>query len=135
MVNSFSKWHLKQFVAFRVTSLLKNLIAGINSYGFSLSSMRLIHSYLSNRQQKAMISSTCSSGEEILFLASHKFPYSDCFFIIFTCNLFSILNNICFAKSADDTAPYFIGDGAKEALILWKILQMSYFVSFNYQLL
>ena len=43
------------------------IIAKLNAYGFSLSALRLIHDYLSNRKQRTKINLTYSSWEEILF--------------------------------------------------------------------
>ena len=42
-------------------------IAKVNAYGFSLSTSKLIHNYLSHRKQKIKINSSYSSWEEILF--------------------------------------------------------------------
>ena len=43
------------------------LIAKLNAYGFSLTALRLVHSYLSNRKQRTKINSSYSSWLEILF--------------------------------------------------------------------
>ena len=43
------------------------IIAKLNAYGFSLSALKLIQSYLSERKQKTKINQAYSSWEEILF--------------------------------------------------------------------
>ena len=43
------------------------LIAKLNAYGFSLTALKLIHNYLSNRKQQTKINSTYSSLLEIIF--------------------------------------------------------------------
>ena len=43
------------------------LITKLNAYGFSLPALKLAHSYLSNRKQRAKINNAYSSWEEILF--------------------------------------------------------------------
>ena len=43
------------------------LIAKSNAYGFNMSALRLVHSYLKNRMQRTKINSEYSSWEEIMF--------------------------------------------------------------------
>ena len=43
------------------------LLAKLHAYGFSIPVLRLIHSYLTNRQQRTKISMLFSSWEEIVF--------------------------------------------------------------------
>ena len=43
------------------------LIAKLNPYGFSLTALKLMHSYLSNRKQRTKINSSYSSWLEIIF--------------------------------------------------------------------
>ena len=43
------------------------LLAKLNAYGFSISALKLIYSYLANRKQRTKINSIFSSWEEILF--------------------------------------------------------------------
>ena len=44
------------------------LIAKLNAYGFSLTALKLVHNYLSNRKQRTKINSTYSSLLEIIFV-------------------------------------------------------------------
>ena len=43
------------------------LIAKLDAYGFNKTSLKLIHSYLSNRKQRVKINDRYSSRSEILF--------------------------------------------------------------------
>ena len=55
------------------------LLAKLCAYGFSLTALKLIHSYLKNRKEKTKIDSTYGSLEEILFGVSYD-PYFLMFF-------------------------------------------------------
>ena len=43
------------------------ILAKLNAWGFSLPALKLIHDYLSNRQQRTKINHDFSSWEEVLF--------------------------------------------------------------------
>ena len=43
------------------------LIAKLNAYGFSLTALKLVHNYLSNRKQETMINSLYSILRKIIF--------------------------------------------------------------------
>ena len=43
------------------------LLAKLHAYGLSIAALRLIHSYLTNRWQRAKINMSYSSWEEIIF--------------------------------------------------------------------
>ena len=43
------------------------IIAKLNAYGFSLSALKLIHNYLSKRQQRTKINQSYSTWKDILF--------------------------------------------------------------------
>ena len=51
------------------------VLAKLNAYGFSLSALKLICSYLLNRQQRSKINASYNSWEEILF-KFHKDPFT-----------------------------------------------------------
>ena len=82
------------------------LLAKLNTYGFALSALRLIHSYLLNRQQRTKISASYNSWEEILFGVLQGSILGPLLFKIFMCDLFIILEEIDSASYADDNAPF-----------------------------
>ena len=49
------------------------IIAKLNVYGFSLPALKLIHDFLSSRQQRTKINRDFSSWEEILFWSTSTF--------------------------------------------------------------
>ena len=77
------------------------LLAKLNAYGFSLSTLRLICSYLLNRPQGTKINTSYSSWEEILFRVLQESILGPLLFNIFTCGLFLILEEIHFPNYAD----------------------------------
>ena len=80
------------------------LLAKLNAYGFSLSALRLIRSYLFNRQQRTKINKSYSYWEEISFEVPRGSILGPLLFNIFMCDLF-ILEEIDFASYADDNTP------------------------------
>ena len=83
----------------------KLLLARLNAYGFSLSALRLICSYLFNRQQRTNTNASYSSWKEILFGVPQGSILRPLLFNIFMCELFIILEEIYFASYADDNMP------------------------------
>ena len=70
--------------------LNKLLLAKLNSYGFSLSAIRLIRSYFCNRQQRTKINESYSSRDEILFGVSQESIFRYFLFNIFMFDLLTI---------------------------------------------
>ena len=75
------------------------LLATLNAYGFSLSALRLICSYLLNRLQITKIHASYSYWKEILFEVPQVKSLLFNIFII-------ILKEIDFASYADDNTPF-----------------------------
>ena len=68
------------------------LLAKLHAYGFSLSALKLIHSYLKNRKQRTKIDSTYSTWEEILFGVLQGSILGPLLFNTFLCDLFFSMN-------------------------------------------
>ena len=87
------------------------LIAKLNSYGFSLPALKLVHDYLSNRKQITKVNRTFSSWLEIVFGIRLGSILGPLLFNIFLADLFFILNNVDIASYGDDnTTPHVIAD-------------------------
>ena len=105
------------------------LIAKLNAYGFNMSALQFVHSYLKNRIQRTKINSEYSSWEEIMFGVPQGSILGPPLFNIFLCDLSLIVENIDIASYADDNTPYTTGNSiekviqnlgnATKALFLW----------------
>ena len=82
------------------------IIAKLNSYGFNLTALNLIHNYLTKRKQRTKINHWYSSWEDILFGAPQGFILDPTLFNIFLSDLFLIIDDIDIANYADDNAIY-----------------------------
>ena len=85
-------------------------IAKLNAYGFSLTALKLIHNYLSNRKQRTKINSTYSSLLEIIFGVPQGSILGPLLFNIFLIDLFFIIEDNDIPSYADDNTPYVIAD-------------------------
>ena len=86
------------------------LIAKLNAYGFSLTALKLVHNYLSNRKQRTKINSTHSSLLEVLFGVSQGSILGPLLFNIFLIDLFFIIEDTDIASYADGNTPCIIAD-------------------------
>ena len=92
------------------------LLAKLHAYGFSLSALRLIHSYLTNRKQRTKINSSYSSWEEILFGVPQGSILGPLLFNVFLCDMFFVVSQTDFAAYADDNTPYVEGNNIDEVI-------------------
>ena len=88
----------------------KLLIAKLNAYGFSLTAIKLVHDYLSNRKQRTRVNRTYSSWLEIFFGVPQGSMLDPLLFNISLADLVFILNDVGIAGYADDNTPYVIAD-------------------------
>ena len=63
------------------------IIAKLNSYGFNLTALNLIHNYLTKRKQRTKINHSHSSWEDILFVVSQGSIFGPILFNIFLSEL------------------------------------------------
>ena len=82
------------------------LLAKLHAYGFSIATLRLIHSYLTNRKQGTKVNLSYSPWEEILFVVPQGSIIGPLLFNIFLCDPFFIMNETDFASYADDNTSY-----------------------------
>ena len=78
----------------------KLIIAKLNGYGFSLSALKLIHNYISKRQQRNKNNHSYSTWNDIIF------GEPPILFNIFISDLFLVVKDVNFASYADDNTIY-----------------------------
>ena len=92
------------------------ILAKLHAYGFSLRALRLIHSYLTNRKQRARVNGDYISWEEILFGVPQGSILGTLLFNIFLCDLFLIMKETSFASCADDNMLYVTDENLDEVI-------------------
>ena len=92
------------------------LIAKLSAYGFNVSALRFVHSYLKNRMQRTKTNSEYSSWEEIMFGVPQGSILGPLLFNILLCDLFLVMENIDTASYADDNMPYTTGNSIEEVI-------------------
>ena len=83
----------------------KLLIEKLNAYGFSLTALKLVHDYLSNRKQQTDTDSLYSSWLEIYISVSMKVILGPLLFNIFLTDLFFKIEDNYIASYVDGNKP------------------------------
>ena len=92
------------------------IVAKLLAYGFSIESLKLINSYLTERKQRAKINDQFSSWMDILFGVPQGSILGPLLFNIFLCDVFLFCKDVDFANYADDNTPYCIGKTTEEVI-------------------
>ena len=82
------------------------IIAKLNSYGFNLTALNLIHNYVTKEKQRTKINRSYNSWEDILFGVPQGSILGLVLFNIFLSDLFLIVDNVDIANYADDNTIY-----------------------------
>ena len=82
------------------------IIAKLNSYGFNLTALNLIHNYLTKRKQRTKINQSYSSWEDILFGVFQGSILGPIFSNIFLSDLLLIVDDVDITHYADDNTIY-----------------------------
>ena len=89
------------------------LIAKLDAYDIDKTSLKLIHSYFSNRERRVTVNDRYSSWSEILFGVPQGSILGLFLFNIFISDMFHFLEDFDIANYADDSTQYCVGKSVK----------------------
>ena len=92
------------------------IVAKLHAYGFSIDSLKLINSYLTERKQRVKINDEFSSWLDIVVGVPQWPILGPLLFNIFLFDMFLFCNDIYFASYADNNTPYCIGKTPEEVI-------------------
>ena len=82
------------------------LIAKLAAYGFDYQSLRIMESFLSNRQQRTKINNAFSRYSEIIYGVPQGSILGSLFFNIYICDIFFDITECDIASYADDNTRF-----------------------------
>ena len=82
------------------------LIAKLAAYGFDYQSLRIMESFLSNRQQRTKINNAFSRYSEIIYGVPQGSILGPLLFNVYICDIFFDIIECDIASNADDNTPY-----------------------------
>ena len=88
------------------------LIAKLNTYGFSLPALRLIHDYLSHRKQRTRVNNSYSEWLAVMGCS----VFEPLLFNIFLADLFFIHSHTDIANFADDNTPHLSAKNVEDVI-------------------
>ena len=84
-----------------------SITAKLHAYGFDMSSLKLMNSYLMNRHERVKINNSCSLWKKLIkYDVPQRSILRPVLFDIFLCDLLFIIDNVDVASYADDNTPY-----------------------------
>ena len=93
------------------------LIAKLNAYGFDYNSIKLIHSYLSNRLQRVRVNSSYSSWSEIIYGIPQGSILGPSLFNIYLGDFFMFCKESDIANYVDDNSPFSCNEDIKYVIL------------------
>ena len=82
----------------------ERIIVRLESYGFHIDALKLIHDYLSNRKQRIKGNGSYSSWKNIFYGVPQGSILGSSLFNILLCDLFHFLEELDITSYVDDTA-------------------------------
>ena len=92
------------------------MIAELNAFGLSLPTLRLMHSYLSNRKQRTKVNHAYISCKEILFGVPQGSILRSILFNIFLSDLLLVISQTDFFSYAHDNTIYDFGNSTDDLI-------------------